>query len=688
MNLSHISKNIQPKEVTKYLLALGVVVVISILSPRHVQFSYQFSEGQPWMYNHLYAEFDFGIQKTDEEYRVDTARITAGATTCYLLDSNVLNKAIRLFDEDFKIQENTARRDEQFTDIIQNPEKYRAYSLLLLSRFYNAGILEDSVASGNEDEDIITIISSGEPKNIVKKDLTTVSEVIDILRDTLPYSDLSEPEFIYPILEKAIFPNLFPNDSLSKVLRRSQIEQVSSATGIIKKGSLLVRKNDIISQDTYQKLISYQKQFEKVKSNSIAIGVFTGYFLLALMVVILYWLFLRFHYKPVFQLNWLIFLTSWIIIYCYLTYIMVHAENLSVYLIPFCITPIIVRHFYTERLALLTHLVNVILTSVIAGSGYDYILIQLLAGIVALIPQSDIRYWGNFFITILLIVLTYFLSWLSITLARGGLDSVLSFEILPWLALNGFLTLLAYPLIPLFAKLFGFNSSIVLVELSDLNHPLLKRLSTESPGTLQHSLQVANLSEAAVSAIGGDSLLVRVGAMYHDVGKILQPDYFIENQRGKNLHDELTPIDSAKIILSHVPDGIKLAKKSRLPKAIIRFIETHHGTTRVEYFYKKHCQLLHVDDTDDAGFRYKGPIPQSREECVLMIADALEATAKSLKNPNPEDIDNLIERIVNDKTRHGQFAQSMLTFDELGKCKIAFRNTLISMYHLRVEYPK
>lgn len=688
MNLFQLTKRIQIKEAAKYLLALGAVVFISILSPRHVQFSYQFAEGQLWMHKNLYADFDFGIQKTDEEYRNDTARINDGITQCFVLDTSVLRKAIRIFDNEFEIQKATAIRDQQFIDVVNNPDKYLNYSHLQIDQFYRAGILEDSVSRQNQYEEIITIVSSGTPKNIMKKDITTVSKVIDILRDSLPYSSLSEPEFIYPILEKAISANLFPSDSLTKVFQRNQIAQIATSSGSISKGTLLVRKNEIITKEIYQNLISYKKQFEKVNSNSIAIGVFAGYFLLALMVVMLYWLFLRFHYRPVFQLNWLIFLTSWIVIYCYMTFIMVHSESLSVYLIPFCITPIIVRHFYTERLALLTHLVNIILTSVIAGSGYDYILIQLLAGIVALIPQSDIRYWGNFFITILLIFLTYLLSWLSITLASGGLNSVLSFEILPWLALNGFLTLLAYPLIPLFAKLFGFNSSIVLVELSDLNHPLLKRLSTESPGTLQHSLQVANLAESAVNAIGGDSLLVRVGAMYHDIGKILQPDYFIENQRGKNLHDDLEPEDSAKIILSHIPDGIKLAKKSRLPKTIIRFIETHHGTTRVEYFYKRYCQMTNQENPDDTNFRYKGPIPISREECILMIADTLEATAKSLKNPTADDFENLIERMVNEKIRHGQFAQSMLTFDELGKCKWAFKNTLISMYHLRVEYPK
>ena len=256
-----------------------------------------------------------------------------------------------------------------------------------------------------------------------------------------------------------------------------------------------------------------------------------------------------------------------------------------------------------------------------------------------------------------------------------------------WLMLNGFLTLLAYPLIPLLGNLFGFTSNITLAELSDLDHPLLKELSLKAPGTLQHSLQVSNLAEAAAKAIGAQDLLVKVGALYHDVGKTLKPHYFIENQSGTNPHDQLSHLDSARIIIEHVTEGVKMAQQKNLPKIIVDFIKTHHGTTAVEYFYRLHNQNTEGGTNDRAPFQYLGPRPRTREEVILMLADSLEATSKSLKVKTNESIDELVERIVTDKVAHGQLQDSEMTFGELETCKVSFKATLKSIHHLRIEYP-
>jgi putative nucleotidyltransferase with HDIG domain len=451
--------------------------------------------------------------------------------------------------------------------------------------------------------------------------------------------------------------------------------------------------------------------------------------------------------------------------------------------------------------------------------------LQLLAGLVVVFSRFDTRYWGNFYASIASIILVYMLGYIGISFIEEPNLALIKWSVLIWLALNGFLTLLAYPLIPLFGNLFGFISSITLAELSDLSHPLLKELSMKAPGTLQHSLQVANLSEAAAVSIGANDLLVKVGALYHDVGKTLKPQYFIENQSGTNAHDLLSPLESATVIMEHVSGGVKMAEKLGLPQPIIRFIQTHHGTTTVEFFYRLHLEKMKQNSAKNAvytegsfselktsnselnnpinlelnldknsalnasnnainselnadknvelnpinselnlnknsalntsnnainselntdknveknpinselnlnknsalntsnnainselnahknvelnpinsalidanfeaiereKFRYKGPKPKTREETILMLADSLEAAAKSMKNPTSDSIDNLVIKIIDHKISQGQLEESALTFNELELCKASFKKTLKSIHHVRIEYP-
>lgn len=286
------------------------------------------------------------------------------------------------------------------------------------------------------------------------------------------------------------------------------------------------------------------------------------------------------------------------------------------------------------------------------------------------------------------IFVIYAVAFLGFSLVQDGTLHTVNWQVYNWLFINVFLTLLAYPLIPLLERMFGFTSAISLIELSDMNRPLLRELALKAPGTWQHSLQVANLAEAAANDIGADPLLVRVAALYHDVGKMLYPEYFIENQNGYNPHEGISNLESAKMIISHVEEGEKLAKKYRLPRVLIDFINTHHGTTRVEYFYRKHLEENPDSEVDESLFRYKGPRPWTKEQTILMIADSLEAACKSLKNPTGKDIDELIEKIIAGKIASRQLEDSKLTFLELDRSKRIFKQLLRSIYHVRVEYPE
>jgi hypothetical protein len=339
-------------------------------------------------------------------------------------------------------------------------------------------------------------------------------------------------------------------------------------------------------------------------------------------------------------------------------------------------------------MAVTSHIAVMLLSAFIVPHGLNWIFIQFIAGMVSIFNNKNARYWSQFFTSSALLLLTYLLGYFGVSLIMtGSFDKIVLLNF-GWLTVAAFLTLLSYPLIPIFERLFGFVSDITLVELSDLNRPLLKKLFTEAPGTFQHSLQVANIAEAAAEEIGANSLLVKVGGLYHDIGKMKNPGFFIENQSGYNPHDELRFDESASIIIAHVPDGVEMAKKFRLPGVIIDFIRTHHGTTRVEYFYRSFLKAHPENEVEEAQFQYPGPLPFSKETAILMMADGIEASARSLKQPTEEDVNNLVDRIVSHLMERQQFVNSPITFKEITICKQVFKKMLASIHHIRIAYPE
>jgi putative nucleotidyltransferase with HDIG domain len=418
------------------------------------------------------------------------------------------------------------------------------------------------------------------------------------------------------------------------------------------------------------------------------LGVFAGYFILTSLIIGVFIFYLRLFALEIFsRFNKLLFILMWLVVYSYLVFVVEKADILSAYLIPFCIVPIVIKTFYNARLALFTHIVVVLIASFLSSLGYEFTFLQILAGIVVLLSDVDTRDWSRFFSSMLYIFFTYALAYFGLSLIEEGKVSTIDWTVYTWIFLNVFLTLLAYPLIPLLERLFGFTSSISLVELSDMNRPLLRELAIKAPGTLQHSLQVANLSEVAARRIGADPLLVKVAALYHDIGKTKQPSFFIENQSGKNPHEGLSYLESAKIIIGHVAEGVKMARKHRLPPVLTKFIETHHGTTRTEYFYRSYMKENPDTAVDESLFRYPGPRPRTKEETILMMADSIEAACKSLKNPTGEELNNFIDKIIEGKITHGQFENSTMSFQELEQCKQEFKSIMRSIYHVRIEYP-
>jgi len=457
------------------------------------------------------------------------------------------------------------------------------------------------------------------------------------------------------------------------------------------KGNLIIYKGQYVSQPLKQTLDQYFEGAKSKKSffySSRSIFYFIGYFILtALILGSLIFFALKFFTSEFNSVKGIGFLVFWPVVFSLIAFSVCNTNGLSPYLIPFCIAPIVILNFYDGKLALIIHIVVVLLSSFISAQGYEFIFLQILAGLVTVLIVNETRYWNKFFIAILIILATYILGHLGLALINSGLIESNEYNVFAWLSINALLLLLAYPFIPLVEKIFGFTSTITLAELADMNKPLLKELSIKAPGTLQHSMQVANLCESAALKIGANSLLVKTAALYHDIGKIRDPFYYIENSRGENVHDKLSNFESAKKIIDHVNEGVKMAKKAKLPPVIIDFISTHHGTTRVEYFFRRQKNQEPNREFDESLFIYPGPNPTTKEQTILMLADSIEAACKSLKTPTGNDIDKLIDGIVDYKIKNNQLSESQLSFKELEICVAEFKSLIRSIYHIRIEYP-
>jgi putative nucleotidyltransferase with HDIG domain len=358
-----------------------------------------------------------------------------------------------------------------------------------------------------------------------------------------------------------------------------------------------------------------------------------------------------------------------------------------IYVVPLCILPLILKAFFDARLGLFTHVITVLLLGFVVANNYEYMFLQIIAGIVTILTVSELYKRANLFISVGQITLIYIVSYFAFYVIHEGSIEGLKWENFLWFVLCGLATLFVQPLIYAYEKLFGLVSDVSLLELSDTNSSLLKELSDKAPGTFHHSLNVANLAEAAANDIGANAMLARVGALYHDVGKMLNPTYFTENQStGTNPHDELSPKESAKIIVGHVIKGIEIAKKNNLPDRVIDFIRTHHGTSFVRYFYNKQMELNSDFDPDD--FRYNGPKPFSKETAILMMCDSVEAASKSLKNPTSTTINSFVDTIISSQIEADQFLNANITFKDIESIKKVLKHKLANMYHLRIEYPE
>lgn len=672
----------------QHLFIVGIIVFISVLFPTHTRFKYSYEVGQIWNYEDLVAPFDFAIKKPDRVLKAETDSILADFSPFYRVDDSVSVHSSRNFEARFNRQLKNLEAG-QFKDLRRNPQQYLNFGTQFLQKSYQRGVVELDPSHQTEDKNFVVHLLKGTTsEERTLNQLYNSQRVNAIILDTLQHSGLPDADFLYAVLEECIQPNVTYDKLNSEQARSEMLNGIIKFNGMVRKGELIVPRFGAISATVQLKLESLKEHYEEEIAQR-SWGIYLGYFLLTGLVIGLFAAFLFLFCRPLFQ-NWyeLTFIFAWFPLFAYLVFIISRIDALSVYIIPFGIVPILVKTFYDKWLALFTHLMIVLLATFLSSSGFEFAFLQTLVGVVILLTNVDTRDWNQFFFTIFYMFLAAALGYLGLSLVQQGSFRGIDLSMFNWIFLSTFLTLLANPLVPLLERMFGYTSSMGLAELSDLNRPLLQELALKAPGTLQHSLQVANLAEAAARRIGANHLLVRVAALYHDIGKMHKPEYFIENQAGSNPHDQIPYRESAHVIIEHVTRGVEMAKQYRLPKILIDFIWTHHGTTLVEYFYRKEQDAHPGEVVNEAEFCYPGPKPRSKEESILMLADSLEAAAKaSLKSPAPGDIQNLVERIIAGKVAKKQLEDSALTFNDLEKCKTVFLQILRSVYHARIEYP-
>ncbi len=672
----------------KTLIFLVSLVVLVSFFPKEAKFKFEYNRGRPWMHQDLIAPFDFAILKPAEEIERERAELISNKALYFNFDIEVNEQQRRAF---------ISRFDELWEQ--QHPDggaerknNTRELGLDILEKIHSKGVIQWVPALDDKSPDFnINLIIQNVAERARLGDFHTIQTAYNYMTAMLDDADLADRQMLEGLLEESVSHNVFFNERVTNAELQQQISRISTTRGMVQEGERIISKGEVLTPARYQLLESLRTEYET------RIGVHSNYYLIlagqvilvALSLLVLA-LFLFVFRKEVLNDNkkvLLILLT--IILMVFITSFTLGFGEAYIYLVPLCIAPILIRVFFDTRLALYVFIITIILIGFLVPNSFQFVFMQLISGIITIFSIVSLQRRAQFLFTSMVIFISYSTIYTGLNLIQEGSFEALNPLNYAMFAGSALLILLAYPLIWVMEKLFGLVTDVTLLELSDTNSKLLRELSMKAPGTFQHSLQVANLAEECIYLIGGNALLTRTGALYHDIGKMDNPMYFIENQiTGVNPHDELTYEESASIIIGHVISGIEKAKKAKLPDQIIDFIRTHHGTRMVEYFYIMQKKENPDEMVDERQFTYPGPIPFSKETTVVMMADSVEAASRSLKTLDEKTISNLVENIINKQMDTGQFVNSDITLRDITRIKKTLKRKLMNIYHLRIEYPE
>jgi len=668
----------------KYIMMALTVLIITFFLPKQPRFRYEFQKGRVWLNKDLISPFSFAILKTGPQVNIDKKDALENVLPIYRYDPNLINSVQEAFANEFDVK----WRGNAFPE--ESKELTKTASLKLLKSIYDKGILAINPKHQKDKKFYdISMLNNNISTTVSTQDLYTVQSALDYFNSTFTSINLKEKEVVMNLVEDHLQPNIVFDEKLTAIVQDNTINSLSTTRGMVQKGEVIIAKNNVIDDDTFQKLQSFKETYEaQTKTIGDSKLVYLGQILLVAFILSLLMVFLYMFRKDIFADNRQLSLLLLVITSMLLALTWSVKLNLpNVYYIPFCIVPIIIRILFDTRLALYLHLLVILIAGFFVPNSFEFVFYETTAGMVAIYSIRNLIKREQLLLSALFILTAYFICFLGIALLREG-----SFSEIEWInfvpfTISVLLSLLAYPLIYAFERVFGITSDVALIELTNTNNKLLRELAFKAPGTFQHSLQVANLAEAAIFKIGGNSLLVRAGALYHDIGKIENPQYFIENQNTSlSPHDKLPYEQSAQIIIKHVHKGIEITRRNQLPESVIDFIRTHHGNTRVDYFYQSFLKNSPEKFVDENIFRYPGPIPFSKETGVLMLADSVEAASRSIKNPDAQNINDLVERIINYKLEQNQLDNCDLTLKDLETIKLIFKTMLMSIYHVRIDY--
>jgi len=683
-----------------FLFLLTLVVIVYVF-PKQAKFKYEFVKGKPWMHATQIAPFDFSILKSADEIKSEIEIIHSEHTPIF----NYNNKIFEIKAEDFVRQfeekwsaDNKIKKDEKFTffNLFKQKKidnKTRKHNLVnfgydKLQAIYEKGIIQMPVDFDYKKE-LNILLKKGSIAEKVKIDkFYSINSAANEINSLTNLSD-AEYSFLVPIFLSSLEHNITYDKLTSETLLSNELENINSTQGLIVAGQVIINQGELVTTERYQKLLSLKQEYEGKEWNLLAYYlVLLGQIILVSLSLFILFLFIKqYRVEALNNTTKISMILSVILLMVVISSLVLAIDVNYIYVVPFCIAPIILKAFFDTRIALFTHLIAILIIGFIVPNGFEFVFLQLIAGIVSILTVLKMYKRSQLFMSVAKVIVVYFVIYVSFSITHDGSFVGVDFGILVQLAISGALTLLAYPTIFLFEKIFSLVSDVSLLELTDTNSTLLRRLSEEAPGTFQHSLQVANLAEMGALEVGANALLIRAGAIYHDIGKLKNPMYFIENQSSNlNPHDEIEFDESAEIIINHVLDGIEIAKEHNLPDELVDFIRTHHGTTTVQYFHKQFLTNLPEEAVDIQAFTYPGPKPYSKETAILMMADSAEASARSLKNPTAENIDSLIEKVINKQIEEDQFANADITLKDITQLKKLFKKKLVNIHHARLEY--
>jgi len=695
------------------LFATTTVVVVYLL-PREGKFMYEYQKGGFWKHEDLTAPFSFPVYKSKAELVKERDSAILGFRPIFNYNQEITELRIQELGEDFsadwvnfsmtkfKIPSHEVYRNGKSYLVHRQLEyEYRQYLISLVRDIYRKGIIDLAPLEdrGKVSYSEITLVKGNVAENYPLTSLYTPKSAYEYVTERLKNSIPKKNNLVVRKydsffqefeLNNYLSINIIYDETKSRNIRKSLLNEISLTRGLIQEGQGIISRGEFINSEKFLILESLRQEYERNLGFMARQLMIVGKFILVLASFLVIYLFLRNFRKEVLgSLTKVAFILLTMILMIVIASTTLKFNVISIYLLPFTILPILLKTFFDSRLALFVHIITILLVGFFVPNGFEFVFLNVVAGMVAIISLTNVYRRSKFVVTSIYVILAYSLIYLGIALVQEGDIAHIELKYFRWFAGNGLLILVSYPMIYLFERTFGFISDATLMELSDTNQPLLRKLAEMAPGTFQHSLQVTNLAEDAVFHIGGNPLLVRAGALYHDIGKMDDAIYFIENQTNTpNPHDNLSFEQSARIIIDHVVKGVELARKNKLPEPIVDFIRTHHGTSTVQYFYRSFLSKYPEADVDVMKFSYPGPRPMSKETAIVMMADSVEAASRSLKTISESSLDKLVDSIINTQMTEEQYNDAQITFKDITTIRDVFKKRLMNIYHVRISYPK